>query len=149
MKRLLPLSIAFLVCVITAGFLLLTPQNAQVVPVSAVESLRNANFDKLIESAEREQKEVRVIVGIKVNFKVGEESYLRNIDSHQEEIKTAQARFISAIKGHTINPLKYRYIPYLAMSVDADALRQMKGMSDVVSIEKDECWNRHYRKAFR
>ncbi len=100
-------------------------------------SIRQENFESLIKSAEQIGK-VRVIVGVQVDFTIGDEAYLQNIETRKEDIKTAQDKFTNQLSSYNFNPLKYTYIPYVAMTVNADALRAMKDLPDVVSIEKDE-----------
>lgn len=134
------ISLLILTSLVVFGFCLFyfQPSKAQTLEADLqIESLKQENFTKLIESAEQ-MGTVRVIVAVRVDFNIGDESYLQNIEAKKEDIKQAQDKFTNQLSAYNLNPLKYKYIPYLAMSVNADALREMKNLPEVVSIEKDE-----------
>ncbi len=115
-----------------------TPSKAQTtVADSTIELLKQEKFAKLIESAEQAGM-VRVIVGVRTNFNTNDDLNAQNIEIRKEDIKKAQDKFTNQLSAYNLNPLKYKYIPYLAMSVNAEALREMENLPDVVSIEKDE-----------
>jgi len=77
------------------------PSKAQTSDVGLeIESLKQENFAKLIELAERTGT-VRVIVGVRVNFNVGDELYLQNIEARKEDIKTAQDKFTNQLSARS------------------------------------------------
>ena len=96
------------------------------------------NFEKLRALAEQNGA-VRVIIGLRSNFKPeGELSGAQRIQQ-QAEIKQSQRNLLERLKPYHLTKIKqFDYIPFLAAEVDADALTQMEADEAISSIEEDK-----------
>ena len=94
---------------------------------------------------------VRVIVGLQGPLTEGFPSRA-GAEARRSAISSAQDSLISELTLEGAQPLsahKYRYVPYMAMTVDGPALRALVESAQVVSIEEDipepalsaESWN--------
>ncbi|MBX3295240.1 MAG: S8 family serine peptidase [Acidobacteria bacterium] len=99
-------------------------------------SLREANFEYLIKRVSQ-GGQIRVIVGLKFPFSVGDNDFVRNVDARKQEIAEIQNDFLNKLVSTNVSVLKYQYIPYLVIKADVESLHQMKEMSEVLSIEED------------
>jgi subtilisin len=95
-------------------------------------------FSRLIRVAQ-ERGSVRVIIGLKVDFKpIGELS--KQAQSRQKSnIKKAQDDLLLRLKSYEVKEVKqFEFIPFLAAEVDAGALEKMRDDENVTSIQEDK-----------
>ena len=105
---------------------------------------RNANFApflaELIKKAEKQGK-VPVIIGFQQNFKVDGLLAEHQIAEQRGEIKQKQSKLLDQLADSDIRNLKlFSTIPYLAMTVDADALLKLSALPEVLFISEDEVY---------
>ena len=96
------------------------------------------NFEKLITIAQ-EKGSVRVIIGIKFDFKP--EGGLSKTERKRQraDIKQIQNDFLNRFQSYDIREIKqFAYIPFLAAEVNEPALRQMQNDPQITSIQEDE-----------
>ena len=98
---------------------------------------RSRTFNEL-EAKTKASGSVRVIVGLKLDFKT--EGNLRpgDVSKQRLDIKAAQADFrgrYSEVPGSAVK--LFDYIPFLATEIDSGTLRQMETDPGVVSIQED------------
>src|SRR6185295_2298148 len=102
---------------------------------------RKEAFNALISKAQSEGS-VRVIVGLRVSgFRA--EGHLRNAEAvkvQRQDIARAQAQIQDLLEPLALNVTSVRnfeFIPFIAMTVDAAALQQLRISNEVASIEED------------
>lgn len=110
--------------------------------VGYLSNKRNSDFDtvldQLLQKAEQEKK-VRVIVGFQQDFKVEGGQADQFIAEQQAEIKYKQNDLVTKLAKNDVQNLKlFSSIPYVAMTVDADTLRELKNLPEVTSITEDK-----------
>ncbi len=138
MKKLLSIFIAILVCG-ALGNVFWTPSKAQTPAVdSPSESIKLQTFTKLIESA-KQTGTVRVIIGLKSDFKPEGNMSRPQASLQRFDIKQAQTAFLSRFQSLRVAQVKqFEYIPFVAFETDAATLKQMKNDPQILSIEEDE-----------
>lgn len=92
----------------------------------------------LLETA-REQGSVRVIVGLDVPFQPeGDLPDEQAVQAQRQAIAAAQDRLLQRMAPFAIsNVSRYEFIPFVAMTVDEPALRNLIANPEVQSIEDD------------
>ena len=82
---------------------------------------------------------VRVIVGLRVLFKPeGELANPQAVDAQRAGIVRSQTNLLAQLSDYNVTDVNtFRFIPYVAITVDADALQYLVSLSDVTSIEED------------
>jgi uncharacterized protein (TIGR03437 family) len=107
-------------------------------PTAERSEIARQMFARLLDKA-RTSGPVRVIIGLKAAFE--SEGRLRSetaIRSQRVNIAQAQERLLGRLAGYNPASVKrFEFIPFLALEVDADTLRQLADAPDVVSIEED------------
>ena len=98
----------------------------------------NEAFTKLIETAQQKGT-VRVIIGLRVDFKAeGELSEFQRL-KQRDDIKQAQAGFLNRLQSYYVAEVKqFDYIPFLAAEVDVTALQKIQTDPQISSIQEDE-----------
>ncbi|MBA2606268.1 MAG: S8 family serine peptidase, partial [Acidobacteria bacterium] len=116
-----------------------TPSKAQTPAVdSPSESIKLQTFTKLIESA-KQTGAVRVIVGLKSDFKPEGNMSRPEVSNQRFDIKRAQGDFLKRFQSLRVTQVKqFEYIPFVAFETDAATLKQMKNDPQIASIEEDE-----------
>jgi subtilisin family serine protease len=95
---------------------------------------------------------VRIIVGVSGTFAPDPALPHAEAQSQRAAISDAQDSVISELAGKGVSPAgthKFKYVPYMAMTVDSAGLRALEGSPGVISIEEDipepalgtESWN--------
>jgi len=88
----------------------------------------------LAQSPHRAQ--VRIIVRLNIPFQPeGRLTRARALEQ-RANIAASQARLLKQFKTITVNR-QYRYVPYLALTVDLDTLRQLTQSTELLSLEAD------------
>jgi len=100
-------------------------------------TLSAEQVDQLIQKAE-ENGTLRVIVGLSVPFEPEGNLSRRAAQKQQVEIADAQDALLQRFAEHDLEAYAvYETIPYMALSVDAAALRDLSNSSLITSIEED------------
>jgi subtilisin family serine protease len=83
---------------------------------------------------------VKVIVRLATSFRAeGEWSSAHDVIRQRGAIAQGQARLLSTLLRHRITDVKpFRYMPYLAMTVDEAGLRELMNHQEITRIFKDE-----------
>jgi hypothetical protein len=90
-------------------------------------------------TAVREQGSIPVIVGLDVPFQPeGELSDPQAVQDQRQAIAEAQDRLLQRMAGLNIsNVTTFEFIPFVSMTVDEAALRDLIANPEVTSIEQD------------
>jgi predicted acylesterase/phospholipase RssA len=111
---------------------------ASSIPLEGVPVPTTAKQTSLLETV-REQGSVRVIVGLDVSFQP--EGNLPNeqaVQAQRQAIAAAQDRLLQRMAPFAIsNVSRYEFIPFVAMTVDEPALRDLIANPEVHSIGAD------------
>ncbi len=103
------------------------------------EKITREKFSQLLQEAQT-QGRVRVIVGLKRNLSEQRTAggAAPNLESEQRVISAVQEDFLAQLKGKNIsNTYKFKYIPFIALSVDANSLQFLQLSPEVSSIEEN------------
>ncbi len=135
-------ALVILVCIVfTVIFVFsrtsLTVQAQVFRPISNFDLNRNNSFDVLISKA-RETGAIRVIIGLKTEFKP-EGSLPENVLSRQRlGIEQAQETFLDRYQAFRSGEVKqFEYIPFIAIESDVESLKRMQNDPLIISIEED------------
>ncbi len=105
--------------------------------LSEADSLRNETFNRLIDSAQKNGS-ARVIIELNTKFVPEGNLTDSQIKNQQISINKVQNELLRSLSFFRIaNVKQFEYIPYLAVEVDAEALRQMLNDNLVLSIQED------------
>jgi hypothetical protein len=90
-------------------------------------------------AAVREQGSISVIVGLDVPFQPeGEMADPQAVQTQRQAIAAAQERLLQRMAGLNIrNVTTYEFIPFVAMTIDEAALRDLIANPEVTSIEQN------------
>jgi len=108
-------------------------------PTSVLESDDSKDpFQKLSKKAKTEGT-VRIIVGLNTSFQPeGKFSNIQDKMNQRENIKNVQDKLLQSLPSDGLEKShKFKYIPFMAMTVNANALEKLKVSSFVNSIEED------------
>ncbi len=106
---------------------------------STTEAHRTRVFAALTTKAQA-QGRVRVIIGLRAEGRAGASAMrnFRDAAARSPLILQAQQSLLIRMSGHSVSSVrKFKYIPYVAMELDAAALEALASDSQVVSIEED------------
>ena len=105
-------------------------------PNVGLEANTNARFADLLSKAE--DGNIRVIVGLQTKFEPEGNLFENRIYQQRTDIKKMQKQFLNNYQSYRFREIKkFRYIPYLAIEVDAEGLRRMRNDPLVFSIQED------------
>ncbi len=139
MKKILPLSIVAVICVICCLFFIETSKAQKMIinePLALTDL--NESFTKLITIA-REKGTVPVIVGFSYDFKP--EGYLTDFlkENQRLEIKNNQNLLLQKLQiFEPKNVKQYQTTPYLAMTIDAKTLEFLQIQPEITFIREDQ-----------
>jgi hypothetical protein len=107
-------------------------------PPTTTAAERKAAFERLIEKAKKDHQ-VQVIVGLAVPFvPEGDLPDKSAVAAQRAAIAKAQEEFETAFSGRKIKvKRKFRFAPFVAATLDAATLEQMKSSSKVSMVEED------------
>ena len=98
-----------------------------------------STFDELITKAQR-NGQVKVIVGFRLDdYQL--DANLSNIEQKEQrvEIKKKQAELLNLLTGFSvIDPIQFKYIPFMAIEVSADALAELRKSPDVNYLQENK-----------
>lgn len=108
-------------------------------PAQAVPDEQAATVQTLIDKAEANGT-VRVIIGLNVPFTPeGELSGTQAVQIQQQAIQTAQNRVLQQIASYNSELVaSFKYIPAMAISVDAIALDKLMSLPEVSMVQEDK-----------
>jgi subtilisin len=135
--------------VVTILFLCLpahvTRVTAQEVPGEPAADLENGQAleDQTVEDLRREVQQrgsVKIIVKLGTAFRAeGELSSAQDVSSQRAAIAQGQDQLLAALAGHRISNVKrFKYVPYMALTVDDAGLGELINNPAVVHIFEDE-----------
>ena len=113
-------------------------------PVLAVQSATESHGERAFAAltAKAQAKgQVRVIVGLRTDDRTGESatSSISDTAPRLTRIARVQQSFLTKVSGLNISSIKkFKYIPFIAMEVDAAALETLASGLEVASIEEDK-----------
>ena len=104
----------------------------------AVSAAPGAELNALLAKAEK-QGSVRVIVGLDIAFAPeGKLAHPQAIETQQQAIQIAQSRVWQQLTGSSSQLIaNFKYIPYMAVAVDAVSLNKLAGLPEVTQITED------------
>ncbi len=103
------------------------------------ETMGRAGYERLLLKTQNEGT-VRVIVRLGVPFSAEAAPSARDATDRRSAITKAQDRVLRELAARGLKPAalhKYRYTPYMAMTVGAEALEALAASPDVAGIEED------------
>lgn len=94
---------------------------------------------ELLISKARAKGSVHIIVGLCVEFvPEGNLTNPRAVQAQRQAIALAQNKLLRRLSAYKVTSIKkYEFMPFIAMQVDAPALRFLKASSQIASIEED------------
>lgn len=104
---------------------------------SVPNGINQSVLTRLRETAESKGS-VRVIVGLEVPF-VPEGDLLQNVrQTQRQQIQASSDQLLAELRGFTYQVnRRFRFVPFIALTVDAGALQRLAGLRMVKHIEKD------------
>ena len=114
------------------------PSTQDYVPPIRETPLNAPELDDLLAEAQA-NGQVCVIVGLRVSFKPeGELTGTQAVDAQRARIAQAQTDLLAQLSAYKVTDVKtFKFIPYMAMTVDAAALQYLASSSHVTSIEEE------------
>ncbi len=97
------------------------------------------NFDELIDKA-RQNGSVKIIVGFRLED-YRSDAELNNTEQliQRDEIKQKQNELLDLLNDFpVVEPIRFKYIPYMAMTVTADALAELRKSPDVNYLQENK-----------
>ena len=120
------------------------PSAGPVVTVEPTASAQRARAFAVLSAKARTEGRVRVIVGLRAEGGSGA-SAARSFEDAEaraamvSRVDRAQQALLVRMSGYSLSSVKrFKYIPYLAMEVDAGALEALASDPEVVSVEEDK-----------
>ena len=103
------------------------------------QAFEDTTVEDLLREAQQ-QGSVKIIVKLGTAFRAeGELSSAQDVLSQRAAIAQGQDQLLAALAGHRISDIKrFKYVPYMAMTVDEAALAELINNPAVVHIFKDE-----------
>jgi len=115
-------------------------QETENIPIKVLEedTNQNSNYDKISKKVEKNGN-VRVIVGLVSDFQPeGKFSAIQDKINQRQKIGNAQDALLQAIPSDGIESShKFKYIPFIGMTVNKNALENLRDSPLVNSIEED------------
>jgi hypothetical protein len=85
-----------------------------------------------------EQREFRVIVGIETKHEGSQSTEAMSDQAKQQAVSARQSRILARLAGHNFRDVTLlRHHPFMAMTVDAGALRALLADPEVSSVTED------------
>ena len=86
----------------------------------------------------KQQPEIRIIVGLETPQDTAQVVVQTDDQTRQQAVSTRQTRVLDRVQGLNVRNInRFQFHPFIAMTVDATALRQLLADPDVTSISED------------